>query len=343
MSQSDARKTGERPAGALNAFAAAAKHPLLAWASTRDLVVELLARFDAGDVPASDADLVIASQLQDRMDDLLDVHLNRFSRRRLIDTSHEFFWHIRPPSLEGATVVDLGCGSLNPYAFGFLLLLLGAKKAYAIDLEPVQDERRAVRALIQVASWLLLDAKRLIGQPVDAVSIVERLTAFDLERLRSGDRGGVPADRLEHRLESTSTLGLADGEADLITSVSLLEHVDDIDATLQSLRRVTAIGGRGHHVVDFVDHRLYGGEVSDPNAFLRVETRDALVHGSNRLRLGQLRDAFRRHGFEVERVEPCRTDPITEAERSTFVEPFRSMPLDDLRITCARMFVRRDS
>lgn len=341
MGQSEPPTPAERPAGALNAFAAAARHPLLAWASTRDLFVELLARLQGGDGPTSDSDLVVAGQLQDRLGTLLDVHLNRFSRQRLIDTSHEFFWHFPPTSFEGATVVDLGCGSLNPYTFGFLLLLLGAKKAYAIDLEPVQDERRAVRALSDVAAWLLLDPARLIGRPVEAAEVLRRVAAFDLKRLEAGDRAGVPADRLEHRLESTADLGLADGEADLVTSVSLLEHVDDLDATVAALRRVTAVGGRGHHVVDFVDHRLYGGTVQDPFAFLRETTPEPLVHGSNRLRLGQVRDIFERHDFTVEKIAPCRTDPMTEAVRASFVEPFRSMPIEELQVTCARYFVRR--
>lgn len=341
MSQTELAKSGDRPAGALNEFAAPTRHPLLSWASTRDLVIELLARLQSGGGPTSDSEIVVAGQLQNRLEDVLDVHLNRFSRQRLIDTSHEFFWHYPPASFEGTTVVDLGCGSLNPYTFGFLFLLLGAKKAYAIDLEPVQDEPRAVRALSHVAAWFLMDSARLIGQPVDVADIARRLTAFDFRRIEAGDRSGVPAERLEHRLESTADLGLSDGEADLVTSVSLLEHVDDLDTTLASLKRITAVGGRGHHVVDFVDHRLYGGTVSDPLAFLRETSTGPLLHGSNRLRLGQLREAFERHDFTVERVQPCRTDPVTEADRASFVEPFRSMSLEDLRVTCARVFVRR--
>jgi SAM-dependent methyltransferase len=341
MPDNQSSHSGERPAGALNTFAAPSRHPLLAWASTRDLCVELLARLASGEKIASDRDLVVAGQLQDRLDVMLDVHLNRFSRRRLIDTTHQFFRQYPPESFRGLTVVDLGCGSLNPFTLSFLFVLLGASRAYAIDLEPIQDEPRAVRALADVAAWLLVDSARLIGSRVELVDVVQRLQAFDLPAIERGERAGVPPDRLQYLQESITELSLADGEVDLITSVSVLEHVDDIDATLASLQRVTAVGGRGHHVVDFVDHRLYGGDVTDPLAFLRIDTKDALVHGSNRLRIGQLRAAFERHGFEVERVVPCRTDTVTDADRATFVEPFRSMPLDELSMTCARVFVRR--
>lgn len=341
MNQAEQSGGSHRPAGALNAFAAPSRHPLLAWASTRDLVVELLARLAAGETVTADGDLVVAGQLHDVLGTAIDVHLNRFSRQRLIDTTHQFFWHYPPAAFEGSTVVDLGCGSLNPYTLGFLFLLLGAKRAYAVDLEPIQDQQRAARVLSQVAAWMLIDSTRLIGQPVATSDVAARLQAFDVSRLERGDIGGIPEGRLTHLLESTEQLSLADGEADLLTSVSLLEHVADIDTTLASLRRVTAPGGRGHHVVDFVDHRLYGGQTSDPFAFLTLESSEPLMFGSNRLRLGQLHAAFERQGFDVERVIPCRTDPITDAQRSTFVEPYRSMSLAELGTTCARFFVRR--
>lgn len=332
----------DRPAGALNTFATPARSLLLAPMSTLDLCHELIARLRSGDTIVRDGDLVVASQLQDMLERGLDVHLNRFSRRRLIDTTHAVFAAYPPESFRDATVVDLGCGSLNPYAFGFLFLLLGARKAYAVDLDPIQDPGRAARALVQVAGWLLSDPPGLIGRKADVARASVALQAFDLEKLSHGDPSAIPADRLEYLQQDIDTLTLADGEADLVSSVSLLEHVSDIDTTLASLRRVTRPGGRGHHVVDFVDHRLYGGEVPHPLAFLTLESDEPLVHGSNRLRLSQLRTAFARHGFTVEHVEPCRTDPITHEDRRTFAEPFRSMTLEDLSTTCARVFVRRE-
>lgn len=333
--------SSDRPAGALNVFAAPSRHPKLTSLSTLDVCHELIARLSDGDVIARDSDLVVAGQLQDLLEQHLDVHLNRFSRRRLIDTTHAIFAQYPPESLHEATIVDLGCGSLNPYAFGFLCLLLGARRAYAVDLDPVQDPARAARALAHIAGWLLTDPRGLIGRRVDVLAVSEALRAFDLRALERGEIAGVPTERLRYLREATGTLTLEDGEADLVSSVSLLEHVDDIDGTLASLYRVTKPGGRGHHVVDFVDHRLYGGQVTSPFAFLAIESDEPLVHGCNRLRLSQLRAAFERHGFAVERVEPCRVDPVTDAERETFVEPYRSMTLDDLAMTCVRVFVRR--
>lgn len=341
MTQHGSHDPATRPAGALNTFAAPARNPLLSWASSRDLCVELISRLASNDAFKRDGDLVVAGQLDDLLDTALDVHLNRFSRQRLIDTTHQFFHTYSPESFAGATVVDLGCGSLNPFSFGFLLLLLGARRAYAIDPEGIQDIARAVRALPHIAAWLILDAERLIGLPVDPAVVSRNLEGVDLRRLERGDPSGLPAERITYLRESSETLSLMDGEADLVTSVSLLEHVEEIDVTLRSLRRVTKPGGRGHHVVDFVDHRLYGNEVTHPLAFLSVESSEPLLHGSNRLRLGQMRAAFERNGFAVERVDPCRTDLVSEADRGKFVEPFRSMSLDDLSMTCARMFVRR--
>jgi hypothetical protein len=132
-----------------------------------------------------------------------------------------------------------------------------------------------------------------------------------------------------------------EGEADFVTSVSLLEHIDRIDDMVESLKRITKVGGSGHHVVDFVDHRLYNGQVGSPFEFLNVDSPKRLVHGSNRLRKDQLCARFEQHGFVVEEVRPCRTDPLTAEEQSRFVEPYRSMDRENLEMTCARIFVRR--
>jgi hypothetical protein len=112
--------TQDRPAGALNTFATPSRNLLLAPLSTLDLCHELIARLSSPGAIVRDSDIVVASQLQDLLDRSLDVHLNRFSRRRLIDTTHAVFAQYRPDSFGDATIVDLGCGSLNPYAFGFL-------------------------------------------------------------------------------------------------------------------------------------------------------------------------------------------------------------------------------
>jgi SAM-dependent methyltransferase len=211
-----------------------------------------------------------------------------------------------------------------------------------IDLEPVQDLGRAIRALATTAGWLLIDGTRVVGRhSPDPASVLAHLEGFDLAQLAAGDPRGIASDRLIHRLESIYDLSLADGEADLVSSVSLLEHVDQIEDAMASLRRITKPGGLGDHVVDFIDHRVYGGEVQSPFEFLKIDTPAPIVHGCNRIRCDEMRGLFERFGFDVVQVQPSRTEPVTEAERQQFVEPYRSMRTDNLSLLCARIVVRR--
>lgn len=333
---------GRKAPGALHDFKEPIPRADVAALSLADLSTELVARLSAGAAYDRDEDLVVAGQLQYLLDSRLDVHLNRFSRRRLYDLAIPVLDRVPPERLRGMTVVDLGCGSLNPLALMFLFLLLGARRGYAIDLEAVQDPARAARALAAIASWLLIDPSRVIGRhAVTRETVLENLDGFDLRRLSSGDMEGIALDRLIYKVDSAGDLDLAEGEADLVLSVSLLEHVDSIGDTLATLRRITAPGGTGHHIVDFIDHRVYTGEVASPFEFLKEKSSAPIVHGSNRLPLGPMSALFEQYGFTVEACEPCRTDPLTEEEHRQFAEPYRSMPREAFTTTCARIVVRR--
>ena len=189
--------------------------------------------------------------------------------------------------------------------------------------------------------WFLIDSSRVTGvPPIDPREVLNNLAGFDLPGLASGEAAAIDTSRLIYRVESIHDLVLSE-PADLISSVSVLEHLDRLDTAIETLHRLTKPNGIGHHVVDFIDHRVYGGEVTSPFEFLKIDSATPLIHGSNRVRHSQLVDMFEQHGFTVEQVEPCRTDPLSDAEHRQFAEPYRSLSRQDLTLTCARYFVRR--
>jgi len=311
--------------------------------SLLDLSTELLARLSGGATYGTSDDLLLAEQLSQELARAIDVHLNRFapSRYRDLLTPIMAKWNLQ--ALKGATLVDLGCGSVNPFAFSFLLLLLGAKRAYAVDLEPIQNLEIATKALASAASWLLVDPGRVLGADlVTPAEVLENLGGFSLPLLAAGNTDGISSDRLEHCSESVYELSLDDGEVDAVFSVSLLEHLDRVEDALGSLRRITRRGGIGIHVVDFVDHRVYGGQAVSPYEFLKEPSEDALVHGCNRIRCHELVTLFESHGFAVESLESwAHLPPPSEDEWAQFVEPYRSMPREGVATNGARFFVRR--
>ena len=332
------------PAGSLPSLHQPTPRHDLKDVSLVDLSGELLSRLMSGEAYGGTAELVLAEQLGQLLASKLDVHLNRFSAQRHHDLLSPIFGQLKPTDLKGATVVDLGCGALNPFAFSFLLLMLGAERAYAIDLEPIQNIEIAARALATTAGWLLLEPRRILGRlaSIAAEDVLANLKGFQLPLLASGDPAGIAPGRLVHRIESVHDLSLRNDEADFVFSVSLLEHLDNVEDALESLRRITKPGGHGVHVVDFVDHRIYSGQAISPFEFLKVRSTESLVHGSNRIRCDEFCALFEQHGFIVERVERwAHLPPPTENEQAQFVEPYRSMRRENLMTTGARIFVRR--
>ena len=88
--------------------------------------------------------------------------------------------------------MELGCGSQNPYTFAFLLLMLGAKRAIAVDLDPVQDESIAIKTIADIAGIMLVDPGSIAEQhSLDRHQLLRNIASFDLAKLRAGNKAGL--------------------------------------------------------------------------------------------------------------------------------------------------------
>ena len=337
------------PPGALER-AVVAVAPSLAGISVKQLAGELHARLRAGAIDMvdgrydHDADGYAALGLE--LLRRVDVESNRFSRS---NASSRFLTYVGadpspPASFEGATVVELGCGGRNPLSTLFVFVLLGARRAIGVDLDSVADVPEAVRALARCAGWMLTDPRLVVAwYPVTRAQVAAHLAAtrFDLAKLFVGDASGVDRDRLDFRQESVTKLGIGDGEVDLCCSTSFLEHVDDVEAAVAEMARVTKRGGRGAHCIDGIDHRSYVDAEVHPLKFLEEEGKGPIVHTCNRIRPRSFAPIFARHGFEVLRFQEWWHQEIGAEMRARFVEPYRSMAPEDLACTGATIWVRR--
>lgn len=312
---------------------------------TTDLLHELTARLEAVDAScfSSEENLALGKLLQDRLNDLLDVHNNRFSHQRLRDYYQTY---IRPlaslrPPVEQATWIELGCGSQNPFAFLFLLLILGAKKGIGVDPDPIQNLALAAKALADIASVMLTDPDSIVTEKTNREQILRRIKSFDLHKLRAGDLSGVDHSRLDYLCQSTESLTLADGVADVVMSNSFLEHVADMGAVVRQMFRITKPGGVGLHGVDWSDHRRYSDSQINPLAFLCLQEQTNIVAGCNRMRLHEMVAVFEQNGFEVLEQEVWFETPLTDEEIQKFAEPFRSMQKTQLQPLNGMLYVRR--
>ncbi|MAE77060.1 MAG: hypothetical protein CMJ85_09350 [Planctomycetes bacterium] len=274
----------------------------------------------------------------------VDVETNRFSRRFLHDLFHTYFAGpgTRESTIEGSTYLELGCGSMNPLSLLTVFVLLGAKRAIGVDLDPVHDVSIAARALARTASYLLTDPRLIVGDyPITREQVAHNVRSLDLLKLCQGDPSGLDESLLAFRNESVYELSLDDDSVDGVFSNSFLEHIEDLDRAIEEIARVTRKHGIGCHNIDGEDHGSHTDPDQHPLAFLTVEPERGLVRGCNRLRPLSYLPIFESHGFEILDTQIWGRQPVDDTLRAKFVEPFRSMPLDRLEVSGLIIRIRK--
>lgn len=326
----------------------ASSSPGLTDIATPQLIAELLGRLGDPTATSSRADLErdlsLLDALHDRTGKLCEVAENRRSATHLgsVFTYLEGCCRHFPIRLQDGVHVDIGCGSINPYARMFTHLMLGAARGYCIDLDPLTDESTAIRALARLAAAALLTPRRLFhDHPIEPQRILENLSGFDLAGLEEGDASAIDRRRLTFLQRPIEDTGLDDGSVDLVVSNSVFEHLPDVDAVLAELARITRPGGHGVHGIDTVDHRWYGDPSLHPYEFLTIDSNERIVHGCNRLRLFEYRPLFERHGFEILDHRVAQKLEIPAEFRARMREPWRSQPDEWLEHSWAHVLVRR--
>ena len=199
------------------------------------------------------------------------------------------------------TIVELGTGR-RPLA-ALRALAEGVGRVVANDIMPVDGDLPADLAdrLVRVLNLVrpdLATALRALAEPGPP----GRTRFRGLEA-----RGGVPFEEID----------LPDASADLVCSVSVLEHIMRPEAVYRSMRRILRPGGHIHHSIDLRDHLSY----HDPLRFLRLTPEAyAPIGTENRLRASDHLHLIEACGFEVVAVRygapppDWRPDPASPAE-----------------------------
>jgi SAM-dependent methyltransferase len=332
------------PAGSLTHYALNQNESLESF-STSDLFAELIKRTCSDNQAESEEQAVLSHRLWTNLRNFSDVHHNRHSVAHLksiyFALVHPNIGHRLP--VKDATWVDLGCGSVNPWSFSFLLLALGAKQAIPIDLDPVGDSNLACLTLAEIAKSLLVNPASIIQNDCLKITpheVVNNLYGFDLHTLSRGSVSGIPESRLGYRSESVYEMTVPQASVDVVASNSFLEHVPDVDGAVAAIAGITKPGGYGVHVIDTVDHRFYGHSEVGPLGFLTVDSDEPLIHGCNRLRPKEFIAIFEKHGFEILDASYSNLVSLTDDQRSAFIPPWSSMPVEDLKPTAINIAVR---
>jgi SAM-dependent methyltransferase len=216
-------------------------------------------------------------------------------------------------------VVEYGPGDIP--AIGLLLIALGARSVTCVDRF----------SLVKFDEF----QQRTIAQLYELLPDDEARSAMRECFRRPGDFGsGFKAGRFEYVVSRSGLLGRRQ-VADLVLSRAVLEHVNNLPATIADTAEALVPGGRAVHLVDLRSHGFHRG-----NRFDFLTWPEWLWHlmfsakgAPNRIRIDRYRDTVQRSGLILESIE------ITEAASSSEIEQVRPYLAAPFRCTHERDLV----
>lgn len=246
----------------------------------------------------------------------------------------EYFEELEVPAdrvtefLHGRRCLEYGPGDLP--AVALLMYAHGAEKVWCVDRF----------ALVRWSARNIAVARVL----VDALPTTTReraATAF----LVPGDPGsGLDPTKIEYLVRPGGLSGLVD-EVDIVYSRAVLEHVDDLSATIEDMAIALVGGGVAVHQVDLRSHGLHRRNPLDfltwPESLWRAMYSQKGV--PNRWRIDRYRDILRSTSLAIERLEPIEhVDQYLVREiRPHLAKNFRAVSDDDLRCAVFWMAARK--
>jgi SAM-dependent methyltransferase len=219
--------------------------------------------------------------------------------------------------LTGKTVLEYGPGDMP--AVALLMRAHGARSVYCVDRFPMlalTSRSRAVLSLLR---------ERLPGPEG---------SAFDASFIAPGDMGsGLRTDCLEYLVTQSGLSGLRSA-VDLVVSRAVLEHVNDLPATLADMCAALRPGGRAVHLVDLRSHGLHQQHRLDFLTWSPAIWHLMYSHKGvpNRWRVDRYRELLTGSGLSVKKLQPTAVATIEEVDqvRPHLAQRFRNLRTEDL-------------
>ncbi|MBW4654574.1 MAG: methyltransferase domain-containing protein [Kaiparowitsia implicata GSE-PSE-MK54-09C] len=333
--------SSDKPQGTLPRFEILPYPSHLDDCTAKELVFALLqrSRVNASEVAALQH---LCSILAIEIDWVGNQFHNRLSKARLRHAFKQIICSaLSIPEIRGKTIVELGCGNLNPLSSLMVCVMLGATTAIGIDLDTPQDPKLAAIAMARSAAWMLQDPDSIVGPDHPSrEEMLFNLRGIDLAALANGDLSGIHNSPLQFLQESVHNLSIPDQTVDLVHSASVLEHIPDVDQAIVQINRILKPGGFSVHAIDGFDHRFYI-DLAEPLDFLSIDSPNKIVIGCNRVRPLQFISLFEAAGFQVLEVDPTDTIDSATIQRDRLAPAFRDLPDDVLSVLRAKITVQK--
>lgn len=217
--------------------------------------------------------------------------------------------------IRGARAIELGPG--NSTLIAKALLSRGAVEVVQIDRFSRVNDSAAQE------EYETTEEEFLVGK----IAVADRKTY----------RSGTQKSSIRYSIGDISTL-VVDRPADLLYSVSVLEHVKDVESAVIGMRRNLRRGGIMWHHIDLRDHYNF----LTPHLFYKYSAavwhkfliREGVSY-TNRLRVDDFRRAFVENGFdilheEVEKVPLPADQSIADSLAGKAVQVLETTQLDIL-------------
>ena len=141
----------------------------------------------------------------------------------------------------------------------------------------------------------------------------------------------------------SSILDISDNSVDFLWSQAVLEHIrqSEFEDLMRETYRVMKHDGVCSHQIDYKDH--LGSSLNNLRFSEKVWESDFMANSgfyTNRIRMHEMEDIFRKIGFKVERIKLERWDSLPISKRY-FSYPYREMRVEDLLIKGCHVVLRK--
>ena len=186
--------------------------------------------------------------------------------------------------LEDKQIIELGPG--NSLALALNCLCNGAKKYQMVDKYP-----------------RILKTEKQTKYVLEQIDYFKNKYHCNLDKFINKDTLEFDPESLLYAQDSVEDLRTISSDSiDVILSISVFEHVKNVDKSFQEMRRVLKVGGVMYHKIDMRDHYNF----SKPFKFLKYSdyawnnllTKEGFSY-TNRLRIDDFQDMLSKYGFET--------------------------------------------
>lgn len=235
-------------------------------------------------------------------------------------------------SIKGRTLLDFGAGVYSPMSVSIVYYANGYSKAVAYEPFPL-DIDFVAESVAQTVKWIMMNPAKYNFSGISNSDMKKRLADLDFSNIRG------QLEKLERREITRACFGgvdlatsLQDQEElsfDLITSNSVIEHIQDLELEVGRQHRILKNDGICVHTIDYTDHRVTdAGDYVHPFQMYF----DGALSGINGLRPSQVESIFEKRGFVGTKINFLSAPAEYVSNGNEIVPMFAKFPVDELLV-----------